>query len=142
MEGLSRMTHEPPAGRIRVLIVDDDAAFARAMMTSLTEDGRIDVVGIAADGQEALEFSKALRPDVMLLDLNMPQVDGYEVMRRIKRRARRPAIIVLTGVTEREELDRAARLEPDALLQKTTDADTVVIGVMLALVATTRHKRR
>ena len=127
------MTHEPPAGRIRVLIVDDDAAFARAMMTSLTEDGRIDVVGIAADGQEALEFSKTLRPDVMLLDLNMPQVDGYEVMRRIKRRARQPAIIVLTGVTEREELDRAARLEPDALLQKTTDANTVVIGVMLAL---------
>lgn len=127
------MTREPPAGRVRLLIVDDDAAFARAMMTSLTDDGRIDVVGIAADGEEALELSKALRPDVMLLDLNMPRSDGYEVMRRINRRAHQPAIIVLTGVTERGDLDRAARLKPDALLQKTTDADTVVLGVVLAL---------
>lgn len=113
------MTREPPAGRVRVLIVDDDAAFARAMMTSLTEDGCIDVVGIAADGEEALELSKALRPDVMLLDLNMPRSDGYQVMRRINRRAHQPAIIILTGVTDRDHLDRAARLKPDALLQKT-----------------------
>lgn len=127
------MTREPPAGRVRVLIVDDDAAFARAMMTSLTDDGRIDVVGIAADGEEALELSKALRPDVMLLDLNMPRIDGYEVMRRINRRKHQPAIIVLTGVTDRDDLNRAARLKPDALLQKTTDADTLVIGVVLAL---------
>lgn len=127
------MTREPPAGRVRVLIVDDDAAFARAMMTSLTDDGRIDVVGIAADGEEALELSKALRPDVMLLDLNMPRSDGYEVMRRINRRAHQPTIIVLTGVTDRDDLNRAARLKPDALLQKTTDADTVVLGVVLAL---------
>jgi DNA-binding NarL/FixJ family response regulator len=127
------VTREPPAGRIRVLIVDDDSPFAHAMMTSLSEDGRIDVVGIAADGEEALELSKALRPDVMLLDLNMPRLDGYEVMRRINRRAQQPTIIVLTGVTDRDDLERAARLKPDALLQKTTDADTVVLGVVLAL---------
>lgn len=127
------MTREPPAGRIRVLIVDDDAAFAHAMMTSLSEDGRIDVVGTAADGAEALELSRSLRPDVMLLDLNMPHVDGYEVMRRINQRAQQPAIIVLTGVTDHDDLDRAARLRPDALLQKTTEADTLVLGVVLAL---------
>jgi DNA-binding NarL/FixJ family response regulator len=116
-----------------VLIVEDDSAFAHAMMTSLTEDGRIEVVGIAADGQEALEISNALRPDVMLLDLNMPRVDGYEVLERIKGHAHQPAIIVLTGVTDSEDLDRAAQLQPDALLRKTTDPDTVVIGVVLAL---------
>ncbi len=116
-----------------MLIVDDDAPFAHAMMTSLSEDGRIDVVGTAADGDEALELSKALRPDVMLLDLNMPRLDGYEVMHRINQRAEQPTIIVLTGVTDHDDLDRAARLKPDALLQKTTDADTVVLGVVLAL---------
>jgi DNA-binding NarL/FixJ family response regulator len=120
-------------GRIRVLIVDDDAPFAHAMMTSLSEDGRIDVVGTTADGEEALELSKALRPDVMLLDLNMPRVDGYEVMRRINLLEHKPTIIVLTGVTDDDDLARAARLKPDALLQKTTDADTVVLGVVLAL---------
>lgn len=124
---------EPLAGRIRVLIVEDDVPFAHAMMTSLSEDGRIDVVGTATDGEEALELSKTLRPDVMLLDLNMPRVDGYDVMRRIKRRAHQPTIIVLTGVTDQDDLERAARLKPDAVLQKTTDADTVVLGVVLAL---------
>jgi DNA-binding NarL/FixJ family response regulator len=127
------MNREPAAGRIRVLIVDDDAIFTRAMMTSLTKDGRIEVVGTAANGQEALEISNALQPDVMLLDLNMPRLDGYEVIRQIKEQEHRPAIIVLTGVTDGEDLDRAARLQPDALLKKTTDADTVVIGVVLAL---------
>jgi DNA-binding NarL/FixJ family response regulator len=127
-----------PTDRIRVLIVDDDAAFARAMMTSLSEDGRIDVVGTAKDGHEALQLSRTLRPDVLLLDLNMPRLDGYEVMRRISRRKHQPAIIVLTGVTDRDELDRAARLHPDALLPKTVDADTVVFGVVLAI-ATARR---
>jgi DNA-binding NarL/FixJ family response regulator len=124
-----------------VLIVDDDESFAHAMMTSLSEDGRIDVVGTAKDGQEALELSKTLLPDVMLLDLNMPLVDGYEVMRQINERAEQPAIIVLTGVTDSDDVDRAARLKPDALLQKTTDADTVVLGVVLALAAGRRANR-
>jgi SARP family transcriptional regulator, regulator of embCAB operon len=123
----------PPSDRVRVLVVDDDADFARAMMAALTEDARIDVVGIASDGEQALAVSKSLLPDVMLLDLNMPRVDGYEVMRRINRRTRQPAIIVLTGVSDLEDLDRAARLKPDALLQKTTDADLIVTGVVLAL---------
>jgi two-component system, response regulator, stage 0 sporulation protein A len=118
---------------VRVLLVDDDAAFAHAMMTSLSEDGRVEVVGTASDGQEALELSRLLRPDVMLLDLDMPRLDGYEVMRRINRRTHQPAVIVLTGVTDNDDLGRAARLKPDALLQKTTDAETVVLGVILAL---------
>jgi CheY-like chemotaxis protein len=126
---------EPPSDRVRVLIVDDDAEFARAMMVALTDDGRIDVVGIASDGQEALDVSKRLRPDVMLLDLDMPHVDGYEVMRRIRRRTRQPAIVVLTGVTD---LQRVASLHPDALLQKTVDADVVVTGVVVTLGARRR----
>jgi CheY-like chemotaxis protein len=130
---LALVKRRPPSDRVRVLVVDDDADFARAMMTALTEDARIDVVGIATDGEQALAVSKSLLPDVMLLDLDMPRVDGYEVMRRINRRTRQPAIIVLTGISDLEDLDRAARLKPDALLQKTTDADLIVTGVVLAL---------
>lgn len=126
------MSQQPPAGRVRVLVVDDDAAFSTAILTSLSEDGRIDVVGTAADGAEALELSDRWRPDVMLLDLNMPRVDGYEVMRRLKGRAHEPAVVVLTGVEE-DGVDRAAELAPDALLRKTTDADTVVISTVLTV---------
>lgn len=131
------MNEEPPAGRVRVLIVDDDASFAEAMMTSLTEDGRIDVVGVAADGQEALELSDRWRPDVMLLDLNMPRVDGYEVMRLLRRHRHRPAVVVLTAAGG-EDLQRAAGLEPDALLRKTTDSDDLVMSAVMAVALSAR----
>ncbi len=125
------MRREPPSDRVRVLIVDDDADFANAMLAALAEDGKVEVIGIARDGIDALEISKRLRPDVVLLDLQMPRMDGYEVMRRLKRRKRRPAVVVLTGVTGRDELERAARLRPEAFLRKTVDAEAIVPGVVV-----------
>ena len=127
------MTREPPSDRVRVLIVDDDDDFASAMRAALSADGRIDVAGIAHDGVEALELTKSLRPDLVLLDLEMPRMDGYETLRRLNRRVRKPPVIVLTGVTDLEDLARAARLHPDALLQKTVDAESIVPGVVMTL---------
>jgi DNA-binding NarL/FixJ family response regulator len=127
------VTREPPSDRVRVLIVDDDDDFASAMRAALTADGRIDVAGIAHDGLEALELTTSLRPDLVLLDLEMPRMDGYETLRRLNRRAHKPPVIVLTGVTDVDELGRAARLHPDALLQKTVDAEAIVPGVVMTL---------
>ena len=132
------VTREPPSDRVRVLIVDDDDDFASAMRAALSADGRIDVAGIAHDGLEALELTKSLRPDLVLLDLEMPRMDGYETLRRLNRRARKPPVIVLTGVTDLEDLARAARLHPDALLQKTVDAEAIVPGVVMTL-ALSKH---
>jgi DNA-binding NarL/FixJ family response regulator len=123
----------PPSDRVRVLIVDDDDDFASAMRAALSADGRIDVAGIAHDGLEALELTKSLLPDLVLLDLEMPRMDGYETLRRLNRRTRKPPVIVLTGVTDRDDLARAARLHPDALLQKTVDAESIVPGVVMTL---------
>jgi two-component system chemotaxis response regulator CheB len=127
------VTREPPSDRVRVLIVDDDYDFACAMREALSADGRIDVAGIAHDGLEALELTKTLRPDVVLLDLEMPRMDGYETLRRLNRRSRKPPVIVLTAVTDLQDLARAARLHPDALLQKTVDAEAIVPGVVMTL---------
>jgi DNA-binding NarL/FixJ family response regulator len=132
------VTREPPSDRVRVLIVDDDDDFASAMRATLSADGRIDVAGIAHDGLEALELTKSLRPDLVLLDLEMPRMDGYETLRRLNRRARKPPVIVLTGVTDLEDLARAARLHPDALLQKTVDAEAIVPGVVMTLALSKR----
>lgn len=127
------VTREPPSDRVRVLIVDDDDDFASAMRAALTADGRIDVAGIAHDGLEALELTKSLRPDLVLLDLEMPRMDGYETLRRLNKRAHKPPVIVLTGVTDADDLGRAAQLHPDALLQKTVDAEAIVPGVVMTL---------
>lgn len=123
-----------------MLIVDDDARFAKAMLAALAEEGAIDVVGVARDGVEALALSKALRPDLMLLDLQMPRMDGFEVMRRLNRRKHRPVVIVLTGLTAREDLARAERFSPNALMRKSVDIEAVVPGIVLtfALAGNTR----
>ncbi len=112
--------------------MDDDAAFATAVLEGLTEEGTVDVVGLAKDGVEALELSKTLRPDVMLLDLEMPRMDGFQVLRTLNRRKRRPVVIVLTGLSAREDLARAERLRPNALMQKTVDVRALIPGIVLS----------
>ena len=114
-----------------MLLVDDDKVFATAVLTALAAEGTIDVVGVAHDGVEALELSKTLRPDVMLLDLDMPRMDGFQVMQTLNRRKRRPVVIVLTGLTAREDLARAERLGPDGLVQKTVDVGALIPGIVL-----------
>ena len=114
-----------------MLVVDDDARFAKAILAALAEEGTIDVIGVARDGIEALDLSKRLRPDVMLLDLDMPRMDGFQVLRTLNRRKRRPVVIVLTGLTAREDLERAERLGPDGLVQKTVDVGTLIPGIVL-----------
>ena len=126
------MKRKPPAGSVRVLVVDDDAAFATAVLAGLAEEGTVDVVGLAKDGVEALELSKTLRPDVMLLDLEMPRMDGFQVLRTLNRRKRRPVVIVLTGLTAREDLARAERLKPNALMNKTVDVGALIPGIVLS----------
>ena len=134
------MARKPPSGRVRVLVVDDDRAFTKAITSALVEDDRLEVVGVAHDGNEALELSKRLLPDVMLLDLQMPRLDGVETMRKLKRRKRRPEVVVLTGSTDRDELARATRLHPAAFLAKTVDVEEVVPAIAFT-VAAGRAKR-
>ena len=63
---------------VRVLIVDDHALFAEALMLTLGIDERIEVVAHAANGAEAITLTRTLRPDVVLMDLHMPGMDGIE----------------------------------------------------------------
>ena len=63
---------------VRVLVVDDHALFAEALMLTLGIDDRIQVVGSASSGTEAVALAKALNPDVVLMDLHMPSMDGIE----------------------------------------------------------------
>jgi DNA-binding NarL/FixJ family response regulator len=94
---------------IRVLVADDHLLFAELLATALSVDEQIDVVGIAANGEEAVRLSHLLHPDVILMDLNMPVVDGVEATRRIVDGAPgAPRILVLTGSDDADAL-RAAR---------------------------------
>ena len=92
------MPSAPPNARaVRVLIADDHRLFAESLMAVLSEDERVDVIGIAEDGQQAVDLVTELRPDVILMDLRMPVLDGFEATRRIRAAGLDTQIFILTG---------------------------------------------
>ena len=73
------MPSSPPFGRaVRILLADDHRLFAESLMALLSEDERLDVIGIASNGAEAVELATQLQPDVILMDLMMPVMDGWK----------------------------------------------------------------
>lgn len=81
---------------LRLLIVDDVTQVRQDLRTALTLSGGIDVVGEASDGEEAVGLAVLLQPDVILMDLEMPVLDGYEAARRIKRARPSCRVVALT----------------------------------------------
>jgi two-component system, NarL family, response regulator NreC len=109
---------------VTVLIVDDNAQFRALLRDIVAEEPDLQVVGEAADGAEAMRLAQELRPDIMLLDLVMPRVNGLEVLRWIK--AERPEIKVIIVTVHAEDAYRQAAEAggTDAyLLKKTLGTD-------------------
>ncbi|HVD24607.1 MAG TPA: response regulator transcription factor [Gaiellaceae bacterium] len=117
------MGSSPPPRAVRLLIADDQRLFSEALMTVLTEDERVDVVGIAENGAEAVELAEALQPDVILMDLNMPVMDGLEATRRIREAGNDVQILILTGTETPVGSDDAAAAGASGFLRKEQGVD-------------------
>jgi len=98
--GIARKTISPGA-RIRVFVVDDSVVIRRLVTHALSEDPALQVVGVAANGAIAMERIAQLNPDVITLDIEMPDMDGLAVLRRIGNQAARPRVVMFSTLTDR-----------------------------------------
>lgn len=94
---------------IRVLVADDHASFTRTITLLLADETDIEVVGTAADGEEAVQRTSELRPDVVLMDLKMPGTNGIDATRQISEAAPHVAVIVLTMFDDDDSVVTALR---------------------------------
>jgi DNA-binding NarL/FixJ family response regulator len=93
--------------KIRVLIADDHRLFAQALEAILATDDRLDVAGHARDGAEAVQLALSLDPDVILMDIAMPVMDGFQATRQIRKQRPKSCVLMLTGSNSRTDVDRA-----------------------------------
>ena len=104
---------------IRVLIADDQLPFAAMLETTLADDEDVEVVGRAANGLEAVELAAELEPDVVLMDISMPVLDGLEATRRIRGADSAARVLVLTESYLRSDALRAERAGAHGYVPKT-----------------------
>jgi DNA-binding NarL/FixJ family response regulator len=117
---------------IRVLIADDHAVVRQGLRTFLDLQADIDVVGEAADGEEAVAVAAEHAPDVILLDLVMPRLDGIGALRRLRETAPAARVIVLTSFGEDERLFTALRAGASGYLLKDVEPADLVRAIRTA----------
>jgi len=103
---------------IRVLLVDDEPMFLAALEALLATDDRIDVVGKADTAVEALEIAEQQHPDVALVDLAMPGLDGFELTRRLLKGRCAGHVLAVSGLTHERDAERAIEAGASAFLLK------------------------
>jgi DNA-binding NarL/FixJ family response regulator len=114
---------------IRVLICDDHALFRRGLMMVLEDEDDIEVIAEAANGAEAIELARALAPDVVLMDVRMPKVDGIAATRSILEAIPNANVIMLTVSDEEDDLFEAMKAGAAGYLLKEISIDEVAKSV-------------
>jgi NarL family two-component system response regulator LiaR len=117
---------------IRVLITDDHKVVRRGLRGFLELDPALEVVGEAGNGEEAVAMARRLEPDVVLMDLLMPVMDGIEATRQIRRRLPEVEVVALTSVLEDASVTGAIKAGAIGYLLKTTEADELCEAIKAA----------
>jgi DNA-binding NarL/FixJ family response regulator len=114
---------------IRVLIIDDHPLFRQGIRWSLEDATDIEVIGEAENGQEALKLTERLNPDVVLVDINLPGLNGLEVARVIKRRDPRMGIVVLSVYEDDDQLFQAIKVGAAAYSSKDVNPEDLLFFI-------------
>src|SRR5882762_12008449 len=120
----------PDRDVVRVLVVDDHALFAEALMLTLGIDDRIQVVGSASSGTEAVFLAEALTPDVVLMDVHMPSMDGIEATRRVRRVSPLTRVVMVTAARSPQIAFHALAAGAERCLTKDTPALKLIDAIL------------
>ncbi len=112
--------------RLRVLIADDHEIVREGLISLLSDEHSIQVVGEAANGREAVDLSDQLRPDVVIMDVAMPLIDGDEATRQIKRHMPDTRVIALSMYEEHENVEKMLAAGAEAYILKTAPAEELL----------------
>jgi DNA-binding NarL/FixJ family response regulator len=122
----------PPKTPLTVLIADDNSLFVTAVEGILGAEKSIRVVGHATDGEEAARLAAELAPDVVLMDLSMPRMDGFEATRRIRANTPDTAVVVLTGSLDSMDAERALEAGASGYVTKDRILPELVAAIQAA----------
>lgn len=121
------MSGAPP--KIRLLVADDESVLRRALTSLLAMAPDIEIVGEAADGDEAVELAVARQADVVLMDIGMPRLDGIAATRRLAERAPSVKVVILTIYTDDDRVFRALQAGARGYLLKDASPEEILRGV-------------
>ena len=120
-------SHSP----FRVILADDHTLLRQALRLLLEQRPEVTVVGEAADGHQAVALVERLHPDVVLMDINMPLLNGIEATRQIVKRHRGTRVIVVSAYSERQQLVDAVRAGAAGYLVKRSDVEEVLLAIRM-----------
>ena len=118
---------------IKVMLADDHVLMREGIRQLLEFDGSIEVIGEASDGEECLQKLEKVKPDVLLLDINMPKLNGIEVLEEIKRKKINVKVLILTVHHEVDYLIRAVDIGVDGYILKDSESAELKKAIMTVL---------
>jgi DNA-binding NarL/FixJ family response regulator len=121
------MTNESP--KVRLVIVDDHEVVRSGLRANFQQSGHIDLVGEAKDGEEGLALILELKPDVALVDLNMPKMGGLQLIRELRRLGDRPYAIVLSFYDDLERIPGAINAGARGYLDKGANKERILAAI-------------
>jgi two-component system nitrate/nitrite response regulator NarL len=118
-----------PTPPVKILIADDHPLIRKIVTSTLTRESRYNVVGQAANGKEALQKAEELKPDVVVLDITMPVMGGFEAARRIRQRLPKTAIVILSSDVDQRFINEAKRVGARAYVPKSEASFALVKAI-------------
>ena len=128
-------------GKTRILIVDDMAHVRQGLHTILQLSEDFEVVGEACNGLEAIRAADELKPDVVLMDLEMPVLGGLEATRRIKEQHPEVGVVILTIHGDEEIREQAMRAGSDAFIEKETPTEDLIVAIRQVKASSNRYTK-